>query len=123
MGDVSYTDASGQETDLGLRIVKHGEDPGGYTRLSVYIAGAREIKADGFRLNVIPSTMWEWGGWIQQFDENSSEGPVGDQEALGEAAAPKASTKKKKGKKPAVESAGVSEKLLTELDEELCIDV
>lgn len=120
MGDVSYTDASGQETDLGLRIVKHGEDPGGYTKLSVYIAGAREVKADGFRLKVIPSIMWEWDGWIQQFDENGTEGSVGDQTALGETQQP---TKKKKKKKPARESAGVSEKLLSELNEELDIDV
>lgn len=123
MGDVSYTDASGQETDLGLRIVKGGIDPGGHTKLSIYVAGAREIKADGFRLKVIPSTMWEWDGWIQQFDENGAEGRVGDQNEIGEQ--PKVKKRKGKAKKkgPARESAGVSERLLDDLGEDLDIDV
>lgn len=118
MADVSYSDAAGQETDLGLRVVKHGTDPEGYVKLSVYIAGAREIKADGFRLKVVPSTMWKWNGWIDQMEENNNhvEGVTGNTAgALGEVEKPK--------KKQKRESAGLSPELLEQLGEEINIEV
>jgi len=68
MEDISYTDAAGQEADLGLKIVKNGTDDQGRVSLSAWIAGAREIKTDGFDLLVIPSTSWKWGGWIKRAD-------------------------------------------------------
>jgi len=119
MGDVSYSDAGGQEADLGLRVMKHGVDPAGYTKLSVIVAGAREIKADGFRLKVVPCTQWEWDGWIQQFTNGSDQEGIAE-DNQGAIAAPKGKTKKRQ---PARESAGLSSRLLGELDEELNIDV
>jgi hypothetical protein len=75
MEDISYTDSAGQEADLGLRVVKTGEDDDGSTNLCVYIAGAREIKTDGFGLKVIPSVRWEWVDWIKQTKRKT--GPKG----------------------------------------------
>ena len=66
MDDISYTDAAGQETDFGLKIVKNGIDPSGNVSLTAWIAGAREIKTDGFALSVLPATTWEWMGWIKR---------------------------------------------------------
>lgn len=72
MEDISYTDAAGQEADLGLKIVKNGMNADGHVSLSAWIAGAREIKTDGFELAVIPSTTWEWQGWIKRSDKKRS---------------------------------------------------
>lgn len=74
MEDISYTDSAGQEADLGLKIVKNGTDSEGRVSLSAWIAGAREIKTDGFELAVVPSTTWEWQGWIKR--SSSKEGPA-----------------------------------------------
>lgn len=71
MEDISYTDAAGQEADLGLKIVKNGMDDQGRVSISAWIAGAREIKTDGFELAVIPSTTWSWQGWIKRSDKRS----------------------------------------------------
>lgn len=71
MEDISYTDAAGQEADLGLKIVKNGMDEEGRVSLSAWIAGAREIKTDGFELAVVPSTTWKWQGWIKRSDKRS----------------------------------------------------
>lgn len=74
MEDISYTDAAGQEADLGLKIVKNGMDDQGRVSLSAWIAGAREIKTDGFELAVVPSTTWSWQGWIKRSEKR--QGPA-----------------------------------------------
>lgn len=69
MGDVAYADASGQEADLGLRIVKEGKDAFG-TLLKVVIAGAREIEADGFYLRAAPFTRFDFDRWFTHEEKN-----------------------------------------------------
>lgn len=63
MEDASYTDATGQEADLGMRVVKGERRPEG-TELKIVIAAAREIEAYGFTLNVRPFTRFSFGDWL-----------------------------------------------------------
>jgi hypothetical protein len=63
MEDASYADAIGQETDLGMRVVKGEKTPFG-TKLQIYIAAAREIEAYGFELLVKPFTTFQCTGLI-----------------------------------------------------------
>lgn len=69
MEDVAYADASGQEADLGLRIVKEGKDNFG-TLLKLVVAGAREIEADGFYLRAIPFTRFDFDRWFTHEERN-----------------------------------------------------
>jgi hypothetical protein len=64
MEDASYTDAGGQETDLGLRVVKGAKDPLG-VKLSVVIAAAREIDRHGFVIHMKPFTRCTFRGWLR----------------------------------------------------------
>jgi len=63
--DIAYADAVGMEADLVFRIVKGRKlNQDGTVPLTVQIAGAREILAQGFALSVIPCTHWRWDGWL-----------------------------------------------------------
>lgn len=87
MEDISYTDSAGQEADLGLKVVKNGTNAQGQVSLSLWIAGAREIKTDGFELSVVPSTTWKWKGWIKRSNkrEDPAQGVTGKTgDSLGE---------------------------------------
>jgi len=64
MEDASYTDATGQEADLGMRVVKGPKTPEG-TELKIIIAAAREIEAYGFALNVRPFTRFDFVRWLE----------------------------------------------------------
>jgi replicative DNA helicase len=68
MDDVSYSDAIGQEADLGLRIVKGGKDPYG-VHLKVVVAAAREIEMSGFKLLMKPFTCCKFNGVMEQAPE------------------------------------------------------
>jgi len=71
MSDASYADATGQEADLGMRIVKGAKDGYG-TKLTVVIAAAREIEADGFYLKVKPYTRFKFDGWMRTTPEDET---------------------------------------------------
>jgi len=68
MGDIGYTLAGAQETDLGFRIVYDGENPDGSVTLHFIIAAAREIKQKGFTIRFQPYTKAEWVQWLTEED-------------------------------------------------------
>lgn len=68
MGDIGYTLAGAQETDLGFRIVYDGENDDGSVTLHFVIAAAREIKQKGFTIRFAPYTKAEWVGWLTEDD-------------------------------------------------------
>lgn len=72
MEDASFTDATGQEADLGMRVVKGRKTPYG-TELKIIIAAAREIEAHGFHLLVRPFTKFTWDGLIEPPVETEEE--------------------------------------------------
>lgn len=70
MGDVGYTLAGAQETDLGFRIVYDGENPDKSVTLHFIIAAAREIKQKGFTIHFNPYTSTKWVRWLNEDDLN-----------------------------------------------------
>ena len=68
MGDIGYTLAGAQETDLGFRIVYDGENADGSVTLHFVIAAAREIKEKGFTIHFDPYVKSEWMGWLTEED-------------------------------------------------------
>lgn len=68
MGDIGYTLAGAQETDLGFRIVYDGENEDGSATLHFIIAAAREIKQKGFTIRFSPYTKAEWVQWLTEDD-------------------------------------------------------
>lgn len=68
MGDIGYTLAGAQETDLGFRIVYDGENEDGSVTLHFIIAAAREIKQKGFTIQFNPYTQAEWVKWLSEED-------------------------------------------------------
>lgn len=68
MGDIGYTLAGAQETDLGFRIVYDGENEDGSVTLHFVIAAAREVKEKGFTIKFLPYTKAEWVGWLTEED-------------------------------------------------------
>lgn len=68
MGDIGYTLAGAQETDLGFRIVYDGENEDGSATLHFIIAAAREIKQKGFTIRFSPYTKSEWVQWLTEED-------------------------------------------------------
>lgn len=68
MGDVGYTLAGAQETDLGMRIIYDGEQEDGSAKLHFIIAAAREIKEKGFTIEFSPYTKYKWVGWLTEED-------------------------------------------------------
>jgi len=72
MEDASFTDATGQEADLGLRVVKGTRDAYG-TTLKIIVAAAREIEPSGFKLKVKPFTKFKFEGWLDSAPPPDSE--------------------------------------------------
>lgn len=68
MGDIGYTLAGAQETDLGFRIVYDGENDDGTVTLHFIIAAARETKKKGFTIHFSPYTRADWVGWLTEED-------------------------------------------------------
>lgn len=68
MGDIGYTLAGAQETDLGFRIVYDGENADGTVRMHFVIAAAREIKQKGFTIDFSPYSVCRWVGWLSEED-------------------------------------------------------
>jgi replicative DNA helicase len=66
MEDSSYADATGQEADLGIRIVLGEKNSNGTQYITGIIAAAREFEAYGFVLEVQPFHKFSWKGWIQK---------------------------------------------------------
>lgn len=68
MGDIGYTLAGAQETDLGFRLLYDGENEDGSVTLHFIIAAAREIKEKGFTIRFAPYNIIEWCGWLTEED-------------------------------------------------------
>lgn len=68
MGDIGYTLAGAQETDLGFRIVYDQELEDGSARIHFIIAAAREVKEKGFTIEFNPYTKNKWVGWLDEED-------------------------------------------------------
>lgn len=68
MGDIGYTLAGAQETDLGFRVVYDGENEDGSATLHFIIAAAREIKHKGFTIQFNPYTKYSWVRWLSEDD-------------------------------------------------------
>lgn len=73
MEDLAFSDGSGQEADLVLRVKLAGEDnvKRGSILMQLAFAGARKLSINiyGFMLSVSPSTSWKWISWINQKGE------------------------------------------------------
>jgi replicative DNA helicase len=68
MEDASYTDATGQEADLAIRIVMGVKDVDGVP-LKAIIAAAREVEPKGFHLKVIPFTKFKFECFMEELPE------------------------------------------------------
>jgi replicative DNA helicase len=74
MEDIAYSDSVGQEADFVLRVKKGTRyNPDGTIPIDVEIAGAREIRASGFTLSVLPCTHWQWNRWKGNMFQSESD--------------------------------------------------
>jgi hypothetical protein len=72
MEDGSFTDALGQEVDLGIRIIKKSVEPDG-VNLRFIFAAAREAEATGFNVIFKPYTTMRWDGFFTLQERDPSE--------------------------------------------------
>ena len=72
MEDASFTDATGQEADLGIRVVKGSKSPFGVS-ISMICAAARELEMHGFKIKVKPFTRCDFEGFLEAPAEGEEE--------------------------------------------------